>query len=280
MSGNSFQNKTKINSQTLIALQDILLEYILSNKWEDYEDFARELSERIIGKSPKTEKDLLQCVKSFSHPFYCFNEVDKNRFVNRLPLKKIIKRLSNLPIQEKLTQPPEIVVISEKPKIELPPFTPSQILPEIETVTIAEAKQLIAKINLPERIIQDELRDALREKGATNITERKSDTSLEVADLEDFSLKIGRKWYSFTSVVKGYNSLPKKLVRWEDIAHQVTKAYQGTKPDYILLVLAKDLVDGVISQFVEYGKTVGKRNLIILIEPINLARFLHARKIL
>ena len=42
MSGNSFQNKRELDSQTLIAIQDILLEHILSNKWEDYEDFARE----------------------------------------------------------------------------------------------------------------------------------------------------------------------------------------------------------------------------------------------
>ena len=147
-------------------------------------------------------------------------------------------------------------------------------------MTIEEAKQLMYEINLPERIIQDELRDALRERGATNITERKSDSALEVADLEDFSLKIGKQWFSFTSVVKGYNSIQKRRVRWADIAHQVTKAYQGTKPDYILLVLAKDLVDGVISQFVEYGNTVGKRNLILLVDPINLLRFLRARKII
>jgi hypothetical protein len=280
MSGNFFQNKREIDPQALIAVQDILLEYILSNKWEDYEDFVRELSEWIIGKSPKTEKDLLQYVKSFSHSFYCFNEIDKKSFLNRLPLKKIINRLSKLPKQEKRNTSAGIIVISDKPKIELPPLTPSQVLPETKNVTIAEAKQLIDKMSLPERIIQDALRDALRERGATNITERKSDTSLEVADLEDFSLKIGKKWYSFTSVVKGYKSLSKKLVRWEDIAHQVTKAYQGTEPDYILLVLAKDVVDGVISQFVEYGKTVGKRNLIILIDPINLARFLNARKII
>lgn len=279
MSGNSFQNKGIISSESLIAVQDILLEYILSNKWEDYEDFARELSERILVKYPNDEKDLLQCIKGFSHPFYSFNDVSKDRFLNRFPFKKIIRRLSTFPKQEKMAQTAG-TVIPEKRKIELSPLTPSQILPEIETVAIAKASLLIDKIDLPERIIQDALRNALRERGATNITGRKSDSSLEVADLEDFSLKIGKDWHSFTSVVKGYKSLSHKLVRWEDIAHQVTKAYQATEPDYILLVLAKDPVDGVISQFVEYGQTVGKRNLILLVDPINLARFLHARKLI
>jgi len=280
MSRPSFRSKKEISSQALIAVQDILLEYILSNRWEDYEDFARELSERIIKKNPKTEKVLLQKIKSFNHSFYCFNDVQKEKFLIRIPLKKIIRRLASLPKNGKQIGRVEIKVISKTPKRKQTPISPIQIFPEIENVKIKDAHQLLDRIKIPEREIQNALRTALRERGATNITERKSDTSLEVADLEDFSLKIGKQWYSFTSVVKGYKSLPKKCVRWEDIAHQITKAYQRTEPDYILLVLAKDLVDGVTSQFVEYGKTVGKRNLIILLDTVNLTRFLHARKII
>ncbi len=112
------------------------------------------------------------------------------------------------------------------------------------------------------------------------MVERKSDTSLEVADLEDFSLRIGARWRSFVSVIKGFDSLPKARVRWVDIIHQITKGYQGTQPDYVLLVLAKDTVDGLITQFVTYGESVGNRNLVILMDTVHLARFLRARTVI
>jgi len=281
MSGQkSSKKKTSLDSGAIIAIQDLVLGVILSNGWKDHAGFARELSERILRKDPKTEKALLECVKRFTHPFYFFNKVKKQEFVQRFPISQILQRLSNLPIPSKIRET-ETIILSPSRRPKQSTITYAQIFPEIENVEISEAELLIPKLNsLPERIIQDTLRTVLREKGATNIVERKSDTSLEIADLEDFSIRIGKQWYSFVSIVKGYGSLRMRHVRWEDIAHQITKGYQGTKPDHVLLILAKDTVDGLVTQLVNYGDSVGKRNLIILIDPVTLVRFLRARKIL
>ena len=273
----SFNKKTSLRPDEIIAIQDIVLEYILSRGWKDYEGFARNLSEAILRRGPETEKALVQCIRNVKHPFYSFNGIDKREFIQRFPEQQVIQRLSNIPDRQQTRE--TVVIVTPTPKPKSTHITFGQIFPEIERTSIEEVKRLIGKLGIPERLIQDALRTALREKGATNITERKSDTSLEVADLEDFSLKIGRRWYSFVSVVKGYNSLKNPRVRWEDVAHQIMKAYQGTEPDHVLLVLAKDPVDGLITQLVNYGKSVGNRNLVIIVDPINLARFLHSRQL-
>jgi hypothetical protein len=78
-------------------------------------------------------------------------------------------------------------------------------------------------------------------------------------------------------VVKGYDSVGGKTINWEKIAHQVLKAYNRTKPDHILLVLAKNPADTVISESTEYGKSVGNIALIVMCDPLTLARFLKAR---
>ena len=85
---------------------------------------------------------------------------------------------------------------------------------------------------------------------------------------------------TFAAVVKGYKSIRGKSVTWEDIAHQIVKAYNRTNPDHILLVLAKNPSDSLISEFIQYGKSIGKPNLVILCEPVCLAMFLKARHIL
>ena len=276
MSQNSLR-KAKLKPAEIIAIQDLILDFILSNDWKDYEGFARKLSERILRQKPKTEKDLLKSVESFQHPFYSFNNINKARFLQNLPQKLILERLNDIPEEKTIV---EKVAIIQEVKPTKRPMTCSKIFPELEKYSFEDGLNLIKNLNVPERLIQNTVRMALRERGATNMVERKSDTSLEVADLEDFSLKIDGKWHSFVSVIKGFDSLPKARVRWVDIIHQITKGYQGTHPDYVLLVLAKDTVDGLITQLVTYGETVGNRNLIILMDTVNLARFLMARHVI
>ena len=274
----SLNGKAKLKPDQIIAIQDLVLEYILSNQWKDYEGFARKLSETILRQRPKTKKALIDCVARRAHPFYTFNPVSKKQFLERFPSQQIIHRLSHMPERQKTVE--KMAIVIPPPKAKTSHVTFAQIFPEAEKVSIKEARQLVTKLSIRERLIQDALRTALRERGATNITERKSDTSLEIADLEDFSLRIRNEWHSFVSVVKGYDSVRSPRVRWEDIAHQLTKAYQGTQPDHVLLVLAKDPVDGLITQLVSYGNSVGNRHLIILADPVNLARFLRARGML
>jgi hypothetical protein len=155
------------------------------------------------------------------------------------------------------------------------------VFDETSKVEIKEGRGLLGKLEgLEERIIQNALRDSLREKNATNAVEREHDSAIEIADLEHFFLRIGGKWRSFAVVVKGYDSMGGKTINWEKIAHQLLKAYNRTEPNYVLLVLAKNPADTVISEATQYGKSVGNVALVVLCDPLTLARFLKARNVI
>lgn len=278
LSGRISLTKKRLQSDEIIAIQDVILEYVLSNYWQDYMNFARKLSERILKERLTDKQKLLTSIEKFSHPFFVFNEISKERFLAGFPTDEIIHKLKNIPEQPSVEK--EIVVISQKStKKKKSNVIFEQIFPEVAKVNITTAKELVSLLDIEERIIQDALRDALREKGATNMVERKSDTSLEVADIEDFTLEINGRSTSFASPVKGYRSIKKKNISFEAIAHQVLKA-NATNPDHILLIVAKPLADGVITQLVKYGKDCGNRNLVIIADPVNLARFLRTRNII
>jgi len=263
----------KLAPEEIIAIQDIILEFVLSNGWKDYKNFARMLSETLLNSKATNKIKLRRIVSNFVHPFFCFNEVPKKDFIKKFPFDEITYRLSNMPKTKNI----EIAVVvpkvsrSEKSKVTL-----EEVFPEIERVDIETGKSLVSSLDIYERVIQDALRDTLREKKATNIFERKSDTSLEIADIEDFTLLIRQKAVSFSAVVKGYKSVKKATIVFEDIAHQVFKA-NSTHPDHILLIVAKPLGDSVVSNLVKYGEDCGNRNLVITMDPVNLARFLRIR---
>lgn len=267
----------KLSPEEIIAVQDIILEYILSNEWKDHKSFARTLSEKILRSKPLTKKTLKTILSRFVHPFFAFNDVPRKEFVERFPIDETVHRISNVPVATKT----KVEIITPKqPTTKKSNVTLEEIFPEIENVDIETGKSLVNSLDIYERIIQDALRDVLREKKATNIFERKSDSSLEIADIEDFTLRIGEKKRSFSAVVKGYKSVGKKAtIVFEDIAHQVLKA-NYTHPDHILLILAKPLGDSVVSHLIEYGKNGGNRNLVIIMDPVNLARFLRVRGII
>jgi len=268
----------RLRSEEIIAVQDIVLEYILSNQWKDFQNFARNISERILKARPVDASGIIRTLKRMSHPFFSFNDITKKEFIDRFPTDAVVHRIENMPKLTEVKQ--KLIVVSpqtqRKRKVSV---TFSQIFPEISEVELDTARSLIDSLDMPERVLQDAMRDALREKGATNMVERKSDTVLEVADLEDFRLDVENRSYSFTSVVKGYNSIRYAKISFEDIAHQIIKA-NDTNPDHILLVLAKPLKDGVITRLVKYGKDCGNRDLVIVVDQIDLARFLRVRGII
>jgi len=266
----SLKKNQKLRTEEIIAIQDIILKYIQMNDWKDYQDFARVLTEKILQKRSRDKSILEKIIIGFSHPFFIFNEISKKGFSDRFPFDRVIHRLKNIP---ELTQTPIKVTIQQVRK-ERSKVTFEDIFPEIRHVGLKTAKSLVSSLDIKERIIQDALRDTLREKGATNMVERKSESSLEIADLEDFTLDIGRRSSSFTSVVKGYRSISGLRVSFEDIAHQIMKA-NDTNPDHILLVLAKGPKDTVVTRLVKYGKDCGNRNLVIIVDPVDLARFLR-----
>jgi len=267
------KKKRRLEAEEIIAIQDIILEYILSNYWKDYNNFARRLSETMLRIKPVNKSTLEKALRGFSHPFFAFNSISKKAFIERFPSDSVIHRMANIP---KIAEQKVILISNQQKRTQKTRVGFEQIFPEVRKIDIETAKSLVKLLDIEERVIQDALRDALREKGATNMVERKSDSSLEVADLEDFTLKIKGRLVSMSSVVKGYRSVSRKKISFEAIAHQVMKA-NDTQPSHILLVLAKPITDGVITNLVKYGIQCGNRNLVILVDQINLARFLRAR---
>ena len=246
----------------LIKIQSIVLEYILKHNWKDYKKYAYKVSKEIIKKQPNSNSELCKILCKNSDFFY-FNEISKELFCKYFPYNSVF----------------EILTDPEQTKDLLPVLRWSDIFQEISEISYEEASKMTHQIDIPERVIQDSLRIALKEKGATNMVQRKSDTSLEIADLEDFTLNVKGKDYSFTSVVKGYRSIKKKTATLKEIMHQIIKA-NITHPNYILLVLAKPPGDSVISYLTNYSQDVGNRNLIIMVDPVDLARFLRIKQVI
>lgn len=249
-----------MNPNLEIAITSRVLNPILSRGWKDYDSFSSKLTRHIIKSNPHSRKELITAIKSFESPFFGLNKINADVIIGVVPLDEILDLLSDYR--------------------EVVPLTFSDIFQETLSVTIAEGKKTIANLAvLPEDKIQETLVDSLREKNATNCRGRAKDTSLEVADLEHFSVNISGKATTFSSVVKGFKSVSGKTATWEDIAHQVTKAYR-TRPDHILVVLAKNPADSVISELVQYGVSINKPNLVVLCDPLELSRFLKARGII
>ncbi len=189
------------------------------------------------------------------------NNIKRKQFVEILPIDEILNLFGKY--------------------VEMSPITFSDVFSETSNVSIDEGKRLISSLeNVPEATIQGALLDSLREKNATNCRGRTKDTVLEVADLEHFSLDVKGTPRTFAVVAKGYNSVKGgKTITWEKIAHQVIRAYNRTNPDHILIVLAKNLTDSVVSELVQYGKSVGNENLAIIADPLTVVRFLRARNL-
>jgi hypothetical protein len=249
-----------MNPSLEIAVTNRILNPILSRGWKDYDNFSSKLTRHIIKKDPRSKEELITAITSFASPFLGLNKINSEVIAGVISLDEILDLLSDYR--------------------EVGPLTFSDIFQETLSVTIAEGKKAVANLAaLPEDKIQETLVDSLREKNSTNCRGRTKDTSLEVADLEHFSVNINGKATTFTSVVKGFKSVSGKTVTWEDISHQVTKAYR-TRPDHILVVLAKNPADSVISELVQYAASLNKPNLIVLCDPLELSRFLKARGIL
>ena len=149
------------------------------------------------------------------------------------------------------------------------------LFPTLASVRDEEVQS--SDLSIKESLIQNELREAFREMGADPVAKRGKDSSLEVADIEHFRLRIKSISYSFVVVVKGYNSIKGKI-NSEAVMHQVTKAYR-TRPDYILLVSAREPVDSFVTDLVDFSKAVDNPNLIIFVPPVDLAKFLKVRNI-
>jgi hypothetical protein len=258
------RQKPKDQNQKLeIAISNQLHNTILGCSWTDYDGFSSRLTELIVQQHPKSKAELIRLITGFKSAFFRLNRIKKAQLIDALNLNQLIAQFDRYTI------------------IEISPVTFSDIFSETNNISIDTGKYLIPELtDVAERKIQDTLVDSLREKNATNCRERSRDTVLEVADLEHFSLEIDGTQRTFVAVVKGFKSVSSKSITWEQIAHQITKAYNRTNPDYLLLILAKGLADSVVSELILYSKSIGKENLFIIADPLTLARFLKARNMI
>jgi hypothetical protein len=81
--------KKSLPIKDMISVQDIVLEYIIESGWKEYGKFARKLTNKIIEKKPTTQEELTKLIAGFSHPFYTFNNITKEQFLARFPLKEL-----------------------------------------------------------------------------------------------------------------------------------------------------------------------------------------------
>jgi hypothetical protein len=199
------------------------------------------------------DHDITKALSKSPSTFFRFNSITKQLFANESLIRKIEAAWKRefIPVLEFATIFPEVLEVSDE-----------------------EASKLVDKLNIPESKIQDTLRAALRSKGATSIPRRGKDSSLEVADVEHYRMKIAGREATFAAVVKGVDSVKGPRVSLKDISHQVMRAYTTTHPDHILLLSAKEPKDGLISSLTRYGQDVQKPNLVIFVPPLDLTKFL------
>ncbi len=243
------------NSKSLARnrLYSLISRHLWNRNWQDYDDFVETFAAKIVESFAVGEFDLDEILKEASGAFLRLNNLRANVFLSD-DLKGKILRSWN-----------------ESTDYSVPALTFGEIFPELAAIDDSEAEKIELGIN--EQVIQNALRKALRDKGGTPIPKRGKDSAVEVADIEDFVMQIKSRKFVFTGVVKGKGSLDSKKINLEAVAHQILKAYR-TRPDYIILCSTTDPVDAFRSDVVDYCASVGNRNLVIFVPPLDLAKFL------
>lgn len=91
MSGRkSRTNLRQISLADPISILDIILEYVLDNRWKDYKRFSQTLANRIIERRPAKSEDVHKIIEAMRHPFFAFNEIERKDFEEHFPSKELI----------------------------------------------------------------------------------------------------------------------------------------------------------------------------------------------
>ena len=144
-----------------IAINNRVLNAILSRGWKDYDNFSFMLSRKIVEQTPDSLEALTRMSKSIKSSFFTLNHVTPEVFSKALPFEEMI---ALYPVNR-----------------ESEPLTFMDVFSEINNVNLDEAKKDTIKLaTLPESVSQEALVDSLREKNATNCRGRTKDTVLEV----------------------------------------------------------------------------------------------------
>jgi len=84
--------KRKPSFEDIISIEDIILEYVLENGWKDYKRFARVLTSEIAEKRPTDINTLTKLIRNIRHPFFSFNKITRDHFIDRFPLGQLLKQ--------------------------------------------------------------------------------------------------------------------------------------------------------------------------------------------
>jgi len=83
--------KSPHNTSNRIAVLNLVLNYVLSRRWKDYDDFSTRLTDTILKKTPKTEKELFDLVSKMGGQFFKLNDISKEDFVKGFPLLNVVR---------------------------------------------------------------------------------------------------------------------------------------------------------------------------------------------
>ncbi len=248
--------------RTKARIRSLLWDSIHRHGWRDEDDFTLRLADRVFSDAREISLSgaaLSSVLIGIRTNFFTVNKLSKSKFVDVLE-EDLVRYI------------PGLIAASKTP------LRASDVFPE--TVKVGPLPSNVRQaLNLPERLLQNHLREILDSKGASPMPARERDTAQEVADIEWFRMHIRGASRSFAVVVKGFRSVSGNKLTWEHVAHQVTKAYRAT-PDHIMLVTAKEPTDGLLTHLQEYSESVGNPDLIVFVAPGDLWRVLKAHRFL
>lgn len=249
----------KTSNDARIRLLNLILNYIYARDWKNYDNFAENLVQKILDNFSKDNFEIDPLLAECPSTFFSMNSITRQSFLDSEMKNKIRDSWERSAVGEALTF--------------------SELFPEAAGIADQEVKERAERLDVLENKIQDALRGYFRSRGAAPIPRRSKDSVLEVADLEHFGLRVRNRTYTFVVVVKGFRSVSGARISLEDIMHQVTKAYFATQPDYLLLMIAKEPRDGVITALGQFAEGIGKPNLFIYVGPVDLAKILHVLRV-
>jgi hypothetical protein len=243
----------KANNDVRIRLLNIILNYISARDWKNYDNFAENLVENILDNFSRGLFELDSVVAECPSTFFSLNSITGQCFLSA----EVKRRIRDSWDRSTLVREP---------------LSFDELFPATRGISDQEVKEHAERLDVPEDKIQDAFREYFRSRGASPIPRRGKDSVLEVADIEHFSMRVRNQTYTFVAVVKGFRSVSGARISLQDIMHQVTRAYFATHPDYVLLMIAKEPKDGVITALNQFAEEVGNPNLFIYVGPVDLAK--------
>jgi hypothetical protein len=116
MSERKSSHKNKLSDY--IAIEDIILEYIIDSGWKDYKRYSIKLCTAILKKQPTNKSDFQNIIYSVCDQFFDFNEISVEKFWDNFPWKDILDNQAiDMNIEKKAKKPSNRKSIS--PKIRL-----------------------------------------------------------------------------------------------------------------------------------------------------------------